>query len=121
MTTKLEMFRGDDESFDVRVYEVDGVTPVNLTGADLRFTAKRNVTDLDADAVVTLTTAAGTITITNAVLGQARLDVPAVQTNALTRDSILPWDLQVRDVSNKTRTLASGLLIIRRDVSRTTP
>ena len=115
------MFRGDDESFDVRVYEVDGVTAVNLSGANLRFTAKQHVTDLDADAVVTLTTAAGTITITNAALGQARLDVPASQTNGLTRDSVLVWDLQVFDVSNKTRTIGSGLLVIRRDVSRTTP
>jgi hypothetical protein len=119
--TRLEMFRGDDESFDVSVYEVDGTTPVDLTGATLRFTAKRRVSDADLDAVIELTTDDGTITVTNAGQGKARLDVPAAQTFDLTRDLRLLWDLQITDIADKVRTVATGDLIIRRDVTRTVP
>jgi hypothetical protein len=121
MTTRLEMFRGDDESFDVVVTEADEVTRVDLSGADLRFTAKRKITDEDDAAIIVLTTTDSTITLTDAAQGEARLDVPAVQTDSLTKDSLLFWDLQVFDIADKTRTVASGQLIVRRDVSRTTP
>jgi hypothetical protein len=121
MTTRLEMFRGDDESFDVVVTEADEVTRVDLSGADLRFTAKRKITDEDDAAIITLTTTDSTITVTDAANGEARLDVPAAQTDSLLKDSLLFWDLQVFDIADKTRTVASGQLIVRRDVSRTTP
>lgn len=119
--SKLEMFRGDDESFDVQVFEVDGVTPVNLSGATLRFTAKRRFGDLDTDAVIVCTTDDATITLVNATIGLARIDVPAASTDDLLRDTLLVWDLQVTDIATKVRTVAEGTLIVRRDVSRTTP
>ena len=119
--TRLSMFRGDDESFDVAVVEADGTTPVNLSGATLRFTAKQKINDLDASAVIELSTDEGTITVTDATHGLARLDVPAAQTDLLTRDLRLVWDLQITDIFSKVRTVATGHLIVRRDITRTVP
>jgi len=119
--TRLFMFRGDDESFNVAITEADGSTAVNLSGAALRFVAKRRITDLDADAVIDLSTGNSTITVTNEAAGLARLDVPAGQTNDLTKDAFLLWDLQITDISDKVRTVASGDLIVKRDVTRTVP
>src|ERR1043166_5996896 len=112
--TRLSMFRGDDESFDVVVYEANGSTPVDLSGATIRFTAKKRINDEDTAAIIDLTTDDSTITITNASQGRARLDVPAAQTDSLTRDLLLVWDLQITDIANKVRTVASGDLIVRR-------
>ena len=119
--SKLEMFRGDDESFNVTVTERDGLTPVDLSNMDLRFTAKRRIGDLDVDAIIVCTTDDATITLTTPSSGLARIDVPAGSTDELTRDTLLVWDLQATDALDKTRTLASGTLIVRRDVSRTAP
>src|SRR6266566_1328665 len=119
--TRLFMFRGDDESFNVAITEADGSTAVNLSGAALRFVAKRRITDLDADAVIDLSTGDGTITLTNEAAGLARLDVPADQTDSLTKDAFLLWDLQVYDIANKVRTVASGQLLVKRDVTRIVP
>jgi hypothetical protein len=118
-STYLDMYRGDDESFDVAVVDKNGVV-VNLTGASLRFTVKRDAADLDVDAVITKTTGSG-ITVTNAAGGIARIDIAATDTSAMIRGTLLVWDLQVRDSNSKTRTLASGTLRIIVDVSRTTP
>jgi hypothetical protein len=119
MSTYLSMYRGDDESFDVAVVDRDGDV-VDLTGADLRFTAKRDVGDLDVDAVMAKTIGAG-ITVTNAAGGLARIDIDAADTDTMTRGTVLVWDLQAQDNSDKVRTLASGTLRIQVDVSRTAP
>lgn len=119
MSTYLSMYRGDDESFDVHVVDRDGVD-VDLTGAELRFTAKRDVTDADNDAVISKTTGAGVTTVT-AVEGLARIDIDAADTDAMARGTLLVWDLQVVDTFDKVRTVASGSLRIMVDVSRTAP
>jgi hypothetical protein len=123
MSTYLSMTRGDDESFDVHVVDRDGVD-VDLSGADLRFTAKRDVTDADVDAVITKTLTGAVsdgITIVTAVEGLARIDIDDTDTDALTRGTLLVWDLQVVDSTDKVRTVASGTLRIIVDVSRTAP
>jgi carbon monoxide dehydrogenase subunit G len=117
--TALSMTRGDDESFDVVVKTKAGVV-VDITGMDLRFTAKRRVSDTDAQAVISKTTGAG-ITTTSAVNGAARIDVEAADTTALTATTRLTWDLQGTDETGTVRTLARGGLRIEADVSRTTP
>lgn len=119
--TALSMTRGDDESFDVVVKTKAGVV-VDITDMDLRFTAKRAVSDLDADAVIVKTTEAGEgITVTSAVAGEARIDIDAADTDGLTRTTRLIWDLQGTDQTGAVRTLARGTLRIAADVSRTAP
>jgi hypothetical protein len=113
---ELEMFRGDDESFDIVVTK-DGA-PVDLTGAALTFTAKRRLSDADAAAVVQKDSTAGGIAIVDAAQGLARIDIAAGDTATLTSDERLAWDLQVLGADGKKRTLADGRLLIHADVTR---
>lgn len=57
--------------------EDDG-TAVSLSGATLWFMIKGDDNDADADALVSLSTTAGSITITDAAAGEGQLDFPAV-------------------------------------------
>jgi hypothetical protein len=116
----LEMYRGDDASFNIAVQK-DGA-PVDLSGATLRFTAKRGRLEPDADAVLSKSTAGGGgITITDAPGGIARVDVLPADTDALARAVRLVWDLQAVDAASKVRTLATGRLVIHADVTRSAP
>jgi hypothetical protein len=118
--SELEMYRGDDESFDIAVTK-DGIA-VDLTGASIRFTAKRRATDVDLEAVIAKTSAvAGGIVVTNALGGIARVDIVPADTEDLTASARLIWDLQAVDGTGKVRTLADGTLIVHADVSRTKP
>lgn len=119
MSTYLEMYRGDDESFDVAVVDKNGA-PVNLTSSNLRFTVKRSIKDADIAAVLSKTIGAGVV-VTNPAGGIARIDMDPADTSALTRSVLYVWDLQVQDSAGNVRTLADGELRVKLDVSRTAP
>lgn len=113
------MYRGDDRSFTITVSGID------LTAADLRFTAKRRVSDDDSEALISLETPTE-VQVLSAT--QCLVNIPASATDALTSETRLVWDLQVV-VGSEVRTLpdasrsrnALGTLLIRRDVTRTAP
>jgi hypothetical protein len=114
------MHRGDAASFQVVALASDGVTPVDLTGATLWFTAKPRRSDADnAAGVIQKTSASGAIVITDAPAGQARVDLAAADTSGLAGDTTLWWDAQAK-VGGRDRTLAHGRLFIRADVTRAT-
>jgi hypothetical protein len=137
----LEITRNDDESFEFTILDPTRVTPeypqgvpVNLSGAAIRFTAKRSILDDDASAVIRLDNGSlHGVTITDALNGVCVVDIPASATAGITPPAGLSpeslrnwraqlvWDLQVRTSGGKTFTPLSGLLLVVPDVSISSP
>lgn len=116
--TDLRMYRGDDRDFTVTLTE-DG-SPMDLTGADVRFTAKEHLRDDDEDAVVVATVGDG-IVVDDPTSGVLVVSVDAEDTDGLgTVTRFLRYDVQVTR-GGSTRTVVAGRLYIDADVSRTTP
>lgn len=112
---QLEMYRGDTPAWDL-VVTLDGV-PFNLTGATLYFTAKQGLSDADP-GLFQLTNGAG-ITVTSAADGEATIRPRRADTSSLTSDVQAFWDVQLSIAgSAEAYTIASGTLLIRRDVTR---
>lgn len=109
--------RGDTIDLEVTVTR-DGA-PVDLTGADLWFTAKLKVKDADVDAVAQKTVGSG-ITVTDAVNGEALITLDPADTDGLTKETTLYCDVQLVEASGRVTTVASGTLTILRDVTRVT-
>lgn len=118
--TDLVMYRGDDRSFTI---STSGLP--DLTGATIKFTAKRKTTDLDADAVISLVTPTEVEIISASAF---RVNIPAADTDGLTKETLLYWDTQIV-ISGDVRTLPDaaladstlGTLLIRMDVTRAAP
>jgi hypothetical protein len=92
--------------------------PVNITGCSLKFTAKRSLQDLDADAVFQLTTPAE-IVITNGPGGLCQINVASLDTSALIVPTLCYCDLQLVDLLGNVSTTTTGTLLIKIDVTRT--
>ena len=118
MTALLDMFRGDDREFTFTLTEDGG--PLDLTGAGIRFTAKRERTDDDTAAVIAKTVGAGITIDADPLSGVCVLAIAATDTSGLGGTIILPFDLQVTR-GGTSRTVVTGLLAVRADVSRTAP
>lgn len=114
----LDMFRGDDREFTLTLTE-DGL-PMNLTGATLRFTAKRSINDPDTAAVITKTVGSGITIDADPTSGIVVVALLAADTADVTRQTVLVWDVQVVR-GGKTRTVVAGTLDVLLDVSVTAP
>jgi hypothetical protein len=114
----FEMWRGDSESIAAAI-TVSGVA-VDITNASLRFTAKRALTDTDANAVFTRTIGTG-ITVTNAIGGLATIALIPANTLSLTVPTLLYCDFQLQDVPGNVSTLTTGTILVKLDVSQTAP
>lgn len=119
-TEQIVMRRGDTPEWDIEIFEADGTTPFDLTGCTVWLTAKRLITDADADAIFQLTTTAGTITITDAANGECTAQPLAAQTSSLTTDIQGLFDVQVRTAGSpgNTYTVLNGQILIQRDITR---
>ncbi len=111
----LELIRGDSQIFTITVRDSNGVV-VNLTGAYLWFRAKRKMSDVDEDAVITKTTGAG-IVVTNAAGGIATISISTANTDGLMPGSYR-YDVQVKDAANEVNTVLRGRLRVLADVNR---
>ncbi len=116
--TYLTITRSDDETLDIVVTNQDTGAVVNLTGATLKWMAKRRRTDADVDALITKAIGTG-VTVTNAVGGVAEVAIAAADTNAITPGAYY-WELQSVDAASKTHTLAGGRIVILPDLIRST-
>lgn len=112
----FQMWRGDTEVIDAAI-TVNGVA-VNITGCSLKFTAKRSVSDTDADAVFQLTTPVE-IVITNGPAGLCTITIASLDTSALLVPTLCYCDLQLVDTLGNVSTTATGTLMIKVDVTRT--
>lgn len=107
--------RGDDEIYDIEFKMPDGVSPLNLTGAQsIKFTAKRS--SLDEQAMIQKALGAG-ITVVSAVAGTATIAIDAIDTWWI-EPTTLAWDCEIVDSAGKTRTAATGSLQLLGDVTR---
>lgn len=108
----IEIERGANEWLDVTATQDGAVQPI--TGWSLIFRLKRKLTDDDADAVITKSTAAGTITITDGTGGLASIlfdedDFDAL--NASDREEF--WGgLRGRDGSDQVHVLWKGIVTV---------
>jgi hypothetical protein len=92
-------------------------SPYDLGGCSLWFTAKKKYTDADSAAIFQKSIGAG-ITVTSSTQGLFVVAIATTDTEAVDKvKTILVWDLQLRDSSSKTYTMASGNLIINPDVT----
>lgn len=83
---------------------------VDLTGATLKFLAKRSVGDADGAAIITKTYPSGGIVVTTPASGVAQVQVLSADTQALANEeTVLYWELQVTSAANP-YTVAGGLL-----------
>lgn len=119
--TELSMSRGDSASWRFQVTDVDNPTGTDLsTVLGVRFTAKRRVSDVDADAVIRKTVGSG-VTITDAATGMIEVALVPGDTSAETAACTLLWDIQVTGAASDPHTVASGTLRVDLDVTLTVP
>lgn len=120
MTDFNDLFRGDSHELDVAIAK-DGV-PLNITGCTLRFTAKRDKSDPDLEAVISkVSTDSSEIEITDALNGEATIHLVPGDTAALTQVTTLYYDVQVTDGTGRVSTVVSGRIKFKLDVTVTTP
>ena len=112
----FQMWRGDTEIFDAAI-TVSGVA-TNITGCSLKFTAKRSLSDTDANAVFQLDKPTE-ILITNGPAGLCEINVASLDTSALLVPTLCYCDLQLVDTFGNVSTTATGTLMIKVDVTRT--
>ena len=121
MTSNRKMFRGDKYEFDATILNYDG-NPLDLTGSVLRFTAKWDIRDLDAAAVISKTTTGGGIVINSATAGTVTVTILPADTVALPSDEVvLFYDLQVNSSPTVNYTVMYGKLRVLPDASITAP
>ena len=114
----LSMVRGDDYSFDVYVKD-DKNCPLDITGTDFYFTAKRSLFDTDAEAVILKDTTGG-ISIVDGPGGQVRIFIDAADTDSFVKKEVLRFDVQWEDGGGLIHTVSAGELVVELDVSRRT-
>jgi hypothetical protein len=117
----MTMTRGDTPVWEMTVYDDTGA-PFDLTGYTAYFTAKRTFTEADP-GVFQLSTVNGAITYPNAAGGVMRIQPRRVDTDTLTEDTSVIWDVQISLNPDTTFTVDSWErlgkpLLIRRDVTR---
>ena len=96
-TPEEPFFQGTTPTLTVTVTQLDGVTPVNLTGAVIYLTCKADPSDADP-GLFQLSTTGGQIGISpqsGATVGQFVVTFPSVATAALSALLSYPYDCRV--------------------------
>lgn len=108
--------RGDSRTINIQVYQSDGITPFDLTGATVYFTVNpsSNPTD-DTSAAVSKNVTSHT----NAILGQTAVALLPADTSSLT-PAIYYYDAQVKDSFGNVFSLPQGQFEIVSDITRRT-
>lgn len=106
----LEVIKRDDIGFELTFTDVDG-NPIDLTGATVFFTVKKNKLDIDDDAVISKE-----ITSFDApTTGVALLELTAAETNISPRSYF--FDVQLKNSDGKISSIQAGRFIISQDVT----
>jgi hypothetical protein len=119
----LTAVRGDTNEYDLTFTRLDTTqtpavaVPLDLTGATIVFTLKRNLDDADVDAVLQKTAGAG-IAVTDAANGEALLTLNPADTTDLPAPRAFHYDVQVTESDGRVTTTAIGLLRLTADVER---
>ena len=109
-------FAGDTLVFEFPPIEVDGV-PLNLTGYDIKFTAKQAADDAD-NALTTIQKTLGSgLTVPTPSNGIVVLTLQPIDTDQLEKTTTYVWDLQL-NLSGTITTVAYGNMTITMDVTQ---
>jgi hypothetical protein len=117
------MFRGDDQDFTLTFTKLNGTVQEaqDITGWTIWFTAKLEESDTDASAKFQKSTAASAgIVLTDPTGGIATLSIAEADTSDLRNETILYYDVQVKDGADKIVTTEKGTLTVQVDITRTT-
>lgn len=114
----ISIRRGDDETLTVTITDAVDL-PVDLTGATVRFTAKRSAKDPDDRAVLSRSTGSG-INAPSPTNGVAVITIPKALT-ALLDPGTYDYDVQVTTAAGVTSTVVAGLLRVSADVTIAAP
>jgi hypothetical protein len=115
----LDLIRGDDRVRDVTVTRAGAALSL-ATAQAITFTAKRQVADPDADAVIVKTLGAG-IEVDGTTPNVAHVTFDAADTDALEAPALFPFDVEIIDADGKRETVAIGWLRLTADVTREAP
>jgi hypothetical protein len=124
--SNLVLNQGDDQVLDVAVTDPPNNSATNLAGCKLWFYVKALPSDSDIEAVIAKSSPSNGITIGQpATLGTATIAIDGADTASLPSAVLgrnLVWALQIRDgsMAGKITTLATGTLIINRDLIQAT-
>jgi hypothetical protein len=119
--TRMDMIAGDSFVMDVVITD-DEQVPIDLTGASLFFSCKRQFND-STYTVFAVSSVAGGFTVTSAVNGRATIAVPPSATETLTfppkEDRITAhYDIELRQADGTITTLSYGPMVIHAAVTR---
>lgn len=114
----LTVKRGDTIDLEVPILRDD--VAVDLTGADIWFTAKRRLTDADADAVAQKSIGSGIVVVGDAADGTVLVTLDPADTDSLTKQTVLTCDIQLVEADGRVTTVASGTLTVELDATRST-
>jgi hypothetical protein len=117
MAYNFEIVRGDTASFTLKIRR--GRTVEDLTGADLFFTMKEEVSDVDASAVLVKDTdlEGGIVIGSPSTAGQAKLFFYPSDTSSLEPQEYV-FDIQLKTTTGNIYTVATGTITIAADVTR---
>jgi hypothetical protein len=107
------MTRGDKREITLTV--TSNGSPLNLTGKRVLWAAKRST--LDAQALISKSSATSGITLTNPAGGIATVTLDPADTSGFPDTVVLQWDAQVDDNPLNPQTVDSGTLTVYPDVA----
>ncbi len=113
------VYRGDTLTLPIwRATTREGTT-IDLTGASLWFTAKTDLSAIDAEApTIQVSTADGGIVVIDADDGLYQVTLQPNHTQGLTGNAVFTFDVQVVTADPVTRTVRRGTLVVVCDVTR---
>lgn len=106
----LSMYRGNTAGYTATVRDEVTNAPVDLTGASLWFTVKRNRSD--SDPGLFQKTLGNGIFIMDLANGVAYVEIPPADTISLSTSLRYVWDFQVRNAAGVVQTTATGFLTL---------
>lgn len=107
---RMEVVKRDDTDFELTFEDVDG-DPINLIGATVFFTVKRNKDDTDANAVIRKEITE----FEEPTDGIALLQLTDEDTDISPRTYF--FDIQLKDASNKITSTYAGRFIVHQDIT----
>ena len=112
----LVAIRGDTNIFNITVIRGDAV--LNITGSKVWFTAKVNKEDVDSSAIIKLDSSTPDVNIYAPVQGRVQVKIPPSATEGLDDDLALHYDVQLKEANGDITTIATGILRIEPDITR---
>ena len=124
ITRNDNVFTGEDKPFVFTIYEADDVTPIDINGWSLSWMLKRNQLDVDANALITKSTALGSILITgtwnvNPATNSQRASLTLTDNELATISSRITYYHELKRVdANQETVLTWGTFSLRQAVHR---